>query len=115
MIYKLVKFFDPNSAVREGEIDLTRAARSLGTQVTGAWKKAKGGNLLTPQERANILSMLDRRVAGMRAQVEPIQADFGRRARQFGADSAYIAPDPFRGSSGSSVSGKYNLKPLGMP
>lgn len=97
MMYSLVKFLDPQSAVREGEINLARAARSLGTQFVGAWQKAAAGKLLTPQERQNILGMLDQRVANARQRLAPIQQDFGRRARQFGADSAYVAPDPFAG------------------
>ena len=97
LLYQVVKLLDPSSAVREGEINLQRAARSVPTQVVGAWQKATGGHLLTPQERQNILSLVDRKIAGMKAQVEPIQRDYGRLAARVGADSGFVARDPFEG------------------
>jgi hypothetical protein len=99
MLYNVVKLLDPASAVREGEINLQLAARSLGTRFTAAWTNATKGNVMTPQERNNIVAMLEPRVNGIRAQVAPIQQTFGRRAAMFGADSSAVAPDPLAGVS----------------
>ena len=107
IIYSVVKIRDPNSVVREGEIDLQRAARSLGTQVATAWQKAKSGRMLTPQERAQIVALVDVKVNAARGQIAPIQKTFGEQARRFGADSSYVAPSPFGGAAsgggGSSI------------
>lgn len=105
MIYGLVKFLDPASAVREGEIDLARAARSVGTQVVGAWKKATAGRVLTDQERQNILGLLADRVGRENARVAPVQSIFGRRAAAIQGDSSYVAPSPFEGMNARTAGG----------
>lgn len=101
IIYQVVKIRDPNSVVREGEIDLQRAARSLGTQVSLAWEKAKSGRMLSPDERRQIVELVGVKEGAMRQQIAPIQKTFGAASRKFGADSAFVAPDPFSGSGGS--------------
>ena len=111
MIYQMVKLLDPGSVVREGEINLTRAARSLGTQVTGYWSKLKSGKLLTPEERQNILGMSRRKVDSQRGLVDPILQSYGEQARRWGVDSASVAPDPFKGIPRSAME-KYGLTPL---
>jgi hypothetical protein len=98
IIYSVVKIRDPNSVVREGEIDLQKAARSLGTQVAAAWQKAKSGRMLTAAERASIVALVGVKEDALRDQIAPTQAEFGRQARQYGADSSFVAPSPFHGS-----------------
>lgn len=98
IIYQVVKLRDPGSVVREGEIDLQRAARSLGTQVATLYQKAKSGRMLTPQEREQIVGLVGVKLDAVRQRVAPIQADFGARSRKWGADSAFVAPDPLAGA-----------------
>lgn len=101
IIYNVVKLRDPGSVVREGEIDLQRAARSIGTQITTAWQKAKSGRMLTPQEREQIVALTGVKLDAARQRVAPVQADFGARARRWGADSSFVAPDPLAGAKRS--------------
>ncbi len=101
IIYSVVKIRDPNSVVREGEIDLQRAARSLGTQVVQAWQKAAAGRMLTPAEREQIVGLVGVKENALRQQIAPVQKRFGEQSRKFGADSSFVAPDPFEGSSGT--------------
>jgi hypothetical protein len=105
MLYNVVKLLDPASAVREGEINLQLAARSLGDRFTAAWTNATKGNVMTKEERDNIVAMLEPRVNRIRAQVAPIQQTFGKRARMYGADSSAVAPDPLAGVSVGRPSG----------
>lgn len=101
IIYQVVKLRDPGSVVREGEIDLQRAARSVGTQIETLWKKAKSGRMLTPQERQQIVGLVGVKLDAVRQRVAPIQADFGARSRKWGADSSFVAPDPLAGARGN--------------
>lgn len=115
MIYGIVKLRDPNSAVREGEIDLQRAARSVGTRVTAAWQKAVAGHTLTDTERAEIMRLADQTVDEQGKLVAPVQKRYGLESRQVGADSAFVAPDPFAGvrvqKTAAGVVAKYGLTP----
>jgi hypothetical protein len=98
-VYGLVKMFDPNSVVREGEIKLTQSASSLPSRVRLLWENANQGRLLSPQQRAEIEALLDEQIGARERLVAPVQAQFGAQARERGvsADSAFIAPSPFEG------------------
>jgi hypothetical protein len=99
VIYETVKLFDPGSVVKEGEIKLTQSANSLPGQVQVLVEGWKSGRKLTPQMRQAIQELVDRKVTESRNAVAPVQSEAGAMARRYGveADSAYIAPDPFRG------------------
>lgn len=97
-IYALVKLYDPGSVVREGEISLTQSAASLPEQVRRLYQGWSTGKKLTPQMRADIASVANSVVAERQTQVDPILARYGQRARQWGADSAAVAPNPLEGA-----------------
>lgn len=59
LIYAAVKAFDPNSVVREGEIKLFQGASSIKTGLQAALSHAFSGKTLTPDQRQNILGILD--------------------------------------------------------
>lgn len=103
IIYQVVKLRDPGSVVREGEIDLQRAARSLGTQIATLWNKAKSGRMLTAQERAQIVALVDTKLDAVQQRVSPVMRDFGARSREWGADSSFVAPNPLAGARGAST------------
>lgn len=98
IIYETVKLFDPNSAVKEGEVKLARSANSLPGQVKLLVDGWRTGRKLTPEMRQQIEQLLERKMAESEASVVPIQAEMGATARRYGvqADSAYIAPSPFQ-------------------
>lgn len=100
MIYGIVKLRDPGSVVREGEIDLQKAARSLGTQVTSAWQKALSGKVLTDEERGQIMDLVNSTVDEQQKLVNPVMARYGAAARGAKADSAFVAPNPLEAVSG---------------
>lgn len=99
VIYETVKLFDPNSVVREGEIKLFQSAASLPLQLRLMVDRWNSGKLLTPGMRAHIAMLLDRKMGESQRAIAPVQSEFGQQARRYGveADSAFIAPDPFKG------------------
>lgn len=102
IIYETVKLFDPGSAVKEGEIKLAQSANSLPGQVQLLVDGWRSGRKLTPAMRQQIAGLLERKVSESRNAVAPVQSEAGAMARRYGVapDSAYIAPDPFRGVAG---------------
>lgn len=56
IIYSYVKALDPNSVVREGEINLTKAAESVTGNVIRAWKRAKEGAVMSPKLRQQMVT-----------------------------------------------------------
>lgn len=99
MLYGAVKLRDPN-AVREGELALNNKARSAHTQLFALFDRVKEGRILTDEERAQIMSLVDQMVAQQSNLIRPIQKTFGEKSRQYGADSAFVARDPFEGVRG---------------
>lgn len=101
-IYALVKLYDPGSVVKEGEIQLAQSAASLPEQVqrlVGGWNT---GRRLTPQMRAQIGAIADNLVKERQLQVNPVLARYGQQARRWGADSAFVAPNPLANASAPS-------------
>jgi len=56
-IYSVVKLFDPNSVVREGEIGLLTSANSIYENMKLTMQKAEEGGALTPKLRNDLRSM----------------------------------------------------------
>ena len=96
MLYGAVKLRDPN-AVREGELALNNKARSAHTQLFALWDRVESGRILTDEERQQIMDLVRETVTQQSSLVAPVQARYGKRAREIGADSAFVAPDPFAG------------------
>lgn len=106
LIYGTVKLFDPGSVVKEGEIKLTRSAQSLPGRLSLLVSNVNSGKLLTPEQRKQIETLLANQVDASRSSIAPIQQDYGERSHRWGADSSFVAPDPFRtsGAEGARVS-----------
>lgn len=61
IIYSYIKALDPTSVVREGEINLTKAAESIPNRIIKAYQRAKEGKIMSDelrQEMKNELSLL---------------------------------------------------------
>ena len=51
LLYSYIKALDPNSVVREGEINISKATASVPENILTAYKRAKEGKLLSDQQR----------------------------------------------------------------
>lgn len=98
-IVALTKMFDPGSVAREGEVSLTRnAAGNIPANLkllVSRWNKTR---LLTDDMRAEIAKLADAQESTAIGMLKPLQESYGAQARRSGvaADSAFIAPSPFR-------------------
>lgn len=97
MVYSLVKAYDPESVVREGEIDLLNANRSVPDRIKGYAQRLATGQSLLPQERqdmleqARTLSFTDYKRS--RNDIKAFRDNAGR----LGLDPELYAPDPYQG------------------
>ena len=60
VIYSYIKALDPTTAVREGEINLTKAAESIPSNIIRAYQRAKQGKVMSPQLRDQMTSEIGR-------------------------------------------------------
>jgi len=56
IVYSYIKALDPTTAVREGEINLTKAAESIPSNIIRAYNKAKQGQAISPQVRQQMIA-----------------------------------------------------------
>jgi len=59
-LYKFIKVLDPGSAVKEGEISLTRQGQSMLGNLGLNVKKITSGAIITPELRSNIINTIDK-------------------------------------------------------
>ena len=97
MVYSLVKAYDPESVVREGEISLLEANRSVPDKIKGYAQRLASGQSLLPHERADMLNQA--RTLSMtdyQRSRKNIQA-YRENAQRLKLDPDLYAPDPYSG------------------
>ncbi|HYC01616.1 MAG TPA: hypothetical protein VEC57_20970 [Candidatus Limnocylindrales bacterium] len=91
VIYSVGKVLDPNSVVREGELQLTQSATPFLQQMIGkARAEISGQGRLTPETRKNLVDMLDQRVQGYQQAYSRDFETYGGYARDIGADPGQV-------------------------
>lgn len=86
LLYSYIKALDPNSVVREGEIDISKATGSVPENVLTAYKRAKEGKLLSDQQRQEYVGEVGR-IYNNRAKIaQQIVAFYSGLASDMGAD-----------------------------
>lgn len=113
VIYTVGKILDPNSVVREGELQLTKdAAPWLQKMVGEARKQLDGQGTLTPATRASLLDALNQRVMSYRQAYERDYRQYASYAQQSGFAPADVvgrhAANAYQGN------GKKAPDPLGI-
>jgi hypothetical protein len=96
LIYTVGKTLDPGSVVREGELALTIAAGSPLQRVLGAtrFNFEKGGRL-TPQQRGQIIDMLNQRVAAAKTAYDRDYGQYSQYAKESGVDPSMVVGGSF--------------------
>lgn len=90
IMYSFVKTLDPNSAVRESEIEFTEAGRSIPAKIRQSLSKGATGQLLSQEERQNILDFA-KRAAGLQTQAWKISASpYIKQAEKMGIPKEMI-------------------------
>jgi hypothetical protein len=92
-----MKSLDPNSTVREGEYANAQNAGGVDAKIRNFYNSATKGTILTPEQRADFLSIMERQGEAARSQMEPIRHQYSVLANRAGIDSLNVALDPFAG------------------
>lgn len=100
-IFGYMRLLDPSSTVREGEFAQVEASRSAPGWLKGMARKAESGQRLSVAEKQRYLSAATAIANSRRPGVAAVQKRYGALARQTGADSSLVAPDPFEGLGGN--------------
>lgn len=91
VIYSVGKVLDPNSVVREGELQLTQNATPFVQKIVGkARAELQGEGRLTPQTRKDLIEMLDQRVGGYKQAYSRDYDTYSQYAKDIGADSGQV-------------------------
>ena len=97
MVYSFIKALDPESVVREGEIDLVNANRSIPDSIKGYAQRLASGQSLLPQERQDLLNQARTlSFTDYTRSRRDIQA-YRENAQRLGLDPELYAPDPYAG------------------
>src|SRR3990167_10856070 len=86
LIYSYIKALDPNSVVREGEINISKATGSVPNNLITSYKRVKEGKLLSDEQRAEYQSEVGR-FYNYKAQIaQQSQAHYSGLASDMGAN-----------------------------
>jgi hypothetical protein len=95
MVYSMVKSLDPTSVVREGEISLLEANRSVPDAIKGYAKRLATGESLLPHERVDMLNQAKALTeTDYRRSRNDVKA-YRDNAKRLTLDSELYAPDPY--------------------
>jgi hypothetical protein len=92
-IYAVGKILDPDSVVREGEMNLVIKSGSPLERFKGYVNNVMGGGRLTPTIRAQLSQMLNQRVAEIKRGYDAAQVTFKRSAERRGLPTDEIFMD----------------------
>lgn len=91
VVYSVGKALDPDSVVREGELQLTQNATPLLQKVIGKVRaELSGQGRLTPQTRKDLVDMLDQRLQGYQSAYTRDFDTYSQYAGDIGAESDQI-------------------------
>ena len=113
MVYSFIKALDPESVVREGEIDLVNANRAIPDRIKGYAQRLATGQSLLPEERKDLLEQArNLSFTDYTRSRNDIKA-FRDNAGRLGLDPELYAPDPYQGVDFGPR--KLGGSPTGMP
>jgi len=82
MIYALGKVLDPNSVVREGELDMAANTGSLGQKIAGYYKSVNQGGKLPPSVKQDLLRQIESRTYSQKQQYESAKNKYTEIAKK---------------------------------
>jgi hypothetical protein len=101
MIYAMVSIFDPDSVVRESEIELSRNAAPWLQNLVGAMnKQLRSRGFLTEDTKNQLLQAVERRATSYQKAYQADRAEYGRLSGGYG-----VSPDDLTGPDLDAVYG----------
>jgi hypothetical protein len=95
MLYTFFKVLDPQSTVREGEIEMIKQSRSIPEKFKGMAIKLASGQTLLESERADLLNQAYQYVANQQRGVTETIDMYKDYAKAFGLNPEKAVPNPF--------------------
>lgn len=95
MLYTFFKVLDPQSTVREGEIEMIKQSRSIPEKFKGMAQKLASGQTLLESERADLLNQAYQYVANQQRGVTETIDMYKDYAKAFGLNPEKAVPNPF--------------------
>jgi len=95
MLYTFFKVLDPQSTVREGEIEMIKQSRSIPEKFKGMAIKLASGQTLLEGERADLLNQAYQYVANQQRGVTETIDMYKDYAKAFGLNPEKAVPNPF--------------------
>jgi hypothetical protein len=95
MLYTFFKVLDPQSTVREGEIEMIKQSRSIPEKFKGMAVKLASGQTLLEGERADLLNQAYQYVANQQRGVTETIDMYKDYAKAFGLNPEKAVPNPF--------------------
>jgi hypothetical protein len=99
LVFAYMKMLDPGSTVREGEQAQARNAAGVPDRIRNLYNQIIKGNTLNPTQRGQFVDMARELSRSQSAETRPIMQRYGAASRRMGADSSFVAPDPFETSA----------------
>jgi hypothetical protein len=103
MIYAVGKIMDPNSVVREGELNLVIAAGSPAQKLQGMVNYVKGGGRLAPEQRAQLMDTITNRTGALKQQYDAARGSYEDIVKRQGLDPAQVFTQISADGGGKSV------------
>lgn len=93
LIYGVGKIMDPNSVVREGELNLVIKSGSPAQRLQGYVSYVKGGGRLTKEQREQLTAVMDSRVNALKNNYEAARNSYTGIVTQQGLKPSEVFPD----------------------
>lgn len=90
LVVSVAKIRDPNSVVREGEIELVREDSSRFEDIRLAAKRLKSGQLLLPEQRRRLIESIEAEVKSLAPTEEQRRRNYGALANSYGVDPVWL-------------------------
>jgi hypothetical protein len=94
LIYALGKALDPNSVVREGELELAAGTGSLGEKLKGYYKSTAVGGKLTPEIKRDLLRQIESRTYAQKKQYDSAKKQYTSIANKYKLDPSELFIEP---------------------
>ena len=101
LLYSFFKVLDPESTVREGELNLVMSSRSIPDKFKGYAQRLATGQTLTANERQDLLTQAQRQVESRMNRAEKERRAYMENARRLTLDPDVYVPDPYASLKGS--------------
>jgi hypothetical protein len=92
-IFLLMKMYDPNSTVREGEYATAQKATGVPGQIMNIYNATLSGQKLTPEQRQDFLNQAHGMYKNAATQYQDYRAQYAGIAQKVGADPEIAAPN----------------------